>query len=272
LSSRAGARRIAFTVKRQPGGVMSNHLHDHLRAGDVLTISQAMGEFVLPDVLPANILLLSGGSGITPVMAMLRDLQARHYAGSVVFVHVCRSPDDLIFARALQSLAATWPALRLVIHFDETAGRFTPQILQTLVPDCASRSTWLCGPAGLMDAVHHFWESEGIATPLQSERFVAVPLLAASAPGTPVLVSFLASGQSFTTEGAAPLLVQAEQAGFAPKHGCRIGICRSCQCVKTSGTVENLQTGEVSNAPNELIRLCISAARSDVTLDLSATA
>jgi stearoyl-CoA 9-desaturase NADPH oxidoreductase len=272
LSSRAGARRIAFTVKRQPGGVMSNYVHDHLRAGQVLTISQAMGEFVLPDVLPARILLLSGGSGITPVMAMLRDLQARHYAGSVVFVHVCRAQSDLIFAQTLQAMAAAWTALRVVLHFDETAGRFTPQTLQSLVPDIALRSTWLCGPAGLMDAVHAFWESENIITPLQSERFVAVPLLAASVPGTPVQVRFLASGQGFTTEGVAPLLVQAEQAGFAPKHGCRIGICRSCQCVKTSGTVENLQTGEVSSAPNELIRLCISAARSDVTLDLGTAA
>jgi hypothetical protein len=92
--------------------------------------------------------------------------------------------------------------------------------------------------------------------------------LPATAPGTPVQVRFVASQQGFMTQGPAPLLVQAEQAGLAPKHGCRIGICRSCQCVKASGTVENLQTGEVSSAPNELIRLCITAARSDVTLDL----
>ena len=272
LSSRPGANRIAFTVKRQVGGVMSYHLHDTLKAGDVLTISQAMGEFVLPAALPDKILLLSGGSGITPVMAMLRDLQVRNYTGDLVFVHVCRAANDLIFARALQKLAADWPQLRLEFHFDETAGLFTPETLQNLVPDVTQRSTWLCGPAGLMEAIHAFWSSEAIAAPLQSERFVAVPLLPASAPGTPVHVSFLATGQSFTTEGSAPLLVQAEQAGFAPKHGCRIGICRSCQCVKTSGTVENLQTGEVSSAPNELIRLCISTARSDVTLDLSTAA
>ena len=119
-----------------------------------------------------------------------------------------------------------------------------------------------------MDAVHQLWVDLSIAAPLQSERFVAYAPLPASEPGTPVQVRFAASQQGFTTRSAAPLLVQAEQAGLAPKHGCRIGICRSCQCVKTSGTVENLQTGEVSSAPNELIRLCITAARSDVTLDL----
>ena len=110
--------------------------------------------------------------------------------------------------------------------------------------------------------------SDLFEAPLHSERFVAVPLLPASAPGTPSVVTFAASGKTFTTSGTAPLLVQAERAGLAPKHGCRIGICRSCQCTKKSGTTENLQTGEISSAPNELIRLCISAARSDIALDL----
>ena len=168
----------------------------------------------------------------------------------------------------MKDLAARWPTLRLVLHFDESEGRFTTDTLQHLVPDLQERSTWLCGPSGLMDAVHQLWVDLGIAAPLQSERFVAFARLPATAPGTPVQVRLVASQKRFTTQGSAPLLVQAEQAGFSPKHGCRIGICRSCQCVKASGTVENLQTGEVSSAPNELIRLCISAARSDVTLDL----
>ncbi len=268
LSSRPGARRIAFTVKRQSGGQVSNHLHNHVKVGDVLTISEAMGEFVLPATLPAKMLLLSAGSGITPVMAMLRSLQAHSYRGDVAFVHICRAPDDLIFARTLKDLATRWPALRLVLHFDGSEGPFTTDTLQHLVPDLNERSTWLCGPSGLMDAVHQLWVDQAIAAPLQSERFVAFTRLPATVPGTPVQVRFLASQQAFTTQGSAPLLVQAEQAGLSPKHGCRIGICRSCQCVKASGTVENLQTGEVSSAPNELIRLCISAARSDVTLDL----
>lgn len=268
LSSRPGARRIAFTVKRQSGGQVSNYLHDHLKVGDVLTISQAMGEFVLPAVLPVKMLLLSAGSGITPMMAMLRSLQAQNYQGDVAFVHICRAPDDLIFASALKELTARWPALRLVLHFDEMEGDFTTDTLQHLVPDLNARSTWLCGPSGLMDAVHQLWVDRGLAAPLQSERFVAFTRLPPNTPGKPVQVRLTVSQLGFTTQGSAPLLEQVEQAGFTPKHGCRIGICRSCQCVKANGTVENLQTGEISSAPNELIRLCITAARSDVTLGL----
>ena len=268
LSSRPGARRIAFTVKRQEQGLVSSHLHQSVKVGDVLTISQAMGEFTLPVALPAKLLLLSAGSGITPVMSMLRDLQQRQYCGDVVFVHVCRAPDDLIFANQLQTLAGDYAAMRLVLHYDGSAGAFSPQVLARLVPDLDQRSTWMCGPAGFMDAISAYWADEGLATPLSSERFVGAPLLASTAPGTPVQVEFANSGTMFTTQGTEPLLVQAERAGLSPKHGCRIGICRSCQCVKTSGTVENLQTGEVSSAPNELIRLCISTARSDVALAL----
>lgn len=268
LSSRPGARRIAFTVKRQDQGLVSQFLHNAVGVGDVLTISQAMGEFTLPDVLPAKMLLLSAGSGITPVMSMVRDLKARGYRDDVVFLHVCRAPDDLIFAAQLQALAADFSALRLVLHYDASAGFFSPQVLAAQVPDLAERNTWMCGPAGFMDAISAYWELERLDSPLYSERFVGAPLLPSTAPGTPVHVFFANSGTTFTTSGTGPLLVQAERAGLIPKHGCRIGICRSCQCVKTSGTVENLQTGEVSSAPNELIRLCISTARSDVALAL----
>ena len=271
LSSRSGSRRLAITVKRQDGGLVSRHLHDTVRQGDMLTISQAHGDFVLPveaGQLPEKILLLSAGSGITPVMAMLRDLQARQYAGDVVFVHVCRQPDELIFADALQRIKNAFPALTLILHFTQTAGRFSGQTLLASVPDIAQRTTWMCGPGPLMAAVQQLWDDQAFAAPLHSERFVAVPLLPAAAPGTPSLVTFAASGKTFTTSGTAPLLMQAEGAGLAPKHGCRIGICRSCQCTKKSGTTENLQTGEISSAPNELIRLCISAARSDIALDL----
>jgi stearoyl-CoA 9-desaturase NADPH oxidoreductase len=195
-------------------------------------------------------------------------LKARHYAGDVVFVHACRNPQEQIFASALADLEASFPALRLVQHFTATQGRLSPAVLRNAVPDLESRSTWMCGPGAWMDEMHAHWLAAGMPLPLQSERFIAHPVIPTVPGGTPVSVSFERSVKQFTTAGAASLLVQAEQNGLSPKHGCRIGICRSCQCTKKSGTVQNLQTGELSSAPNELIRLCISAARSDLTLDL----
>ncbi|MGA8393378.1 MAG: ferredoxin reductase [Burkholderiaceae bacterium] len=268
LSSRPGARLLAITVKLQAGGLVSEYLHEQVKVGDVLTLSQPDGDFVLTDPLPAKILLLSAGSGITPVMAMLRDLQARGYPGDVVFLHVCRNPDALIFAKDLRAIEEEFAELSLLVHFDDTDGPFTTESLQYAVPDLAERSTWMCGPGGFMDRVHRHWHASAISAPLHSERFVAIPMLPTSAPGTPVTVMLATSGKHFVTQGNDPLLIQAEKAGLTPKHGCRIGICRSCQCTKQSGTVENLQTGEISDRPNEAIRLCISVARSDLSLDL----
>jgi ferredoxin-NADP reductase len=268
LSSRPGARRLAITVRRQGSGLVSNYLHSAVKAGDVLTISQAAGDFVLPNQLPQKMLLLSAGSGITPVTAMLRDLLARKFQGDLIFLHVCRTPEEFIFSRQLQTMAATFPAFKLIVHFSHSAGRFGVDVLQSVVPDLTERETWVCAPRALMDAVHQLWDDARINAPLHSERFAAPAFLPTTAVDTPVTVEFSASGKSFVTSGSDPLLVQAERSGLAPKHGCRIGICRSCQCKKTRGSVENLQTGEISSAPNELIRLCISAARSDVTLDL----
>ena len=258
--SRITPGEVALTIKRQPQGLVSGHLHRNLRPGDVLTISQAQGDFVLPATLPPKLLLLSAGSGITPVMALRQQLLDSGYAGDLRFLHISRSRADLIFARQLEG-----PDVQH--HATAVNGRFSTDTLQTWVPDWQERSTWLCGPAALMDAVHGLWASTPAAAPLHSERFGAA-LRPAQPLGSPVQVRFSRSGAQFSTTGSAPLLLQAEAAGLAPKHGCRIGICRACQCTKRSGTVQNLQTGELCSAPDQAIRLCISAARSDLTLDL----
>jgi len=118
-----------------------------------------------------------------------------------------------------------------------------------------------------MDGVHALWATAPDTAALHSGRFGAA-LRPALPLGSPVQVRLSRSARQFGTEGTAPLLLQAEAAGLALKHGCRIGICRACQCTKRSGTVQNLQTGELCSAPDQPIRLCISAARSDLTLDL----
>lgn len=271
ISGLTGEAGMAITVKRQPGGLVSNHLHDVLRVGDVLTLSQAAGDFVLPAVavaaLPRKILLLSAGSGITPVMAMLRSLQTQRFYGRLVFVHMCHDQSDLIFSAELQHLAATMPGLRLVTHFTQLHGRLDAAALTAMLPDVAEYSTWMCGPGMWMENLHAHWSAHLPNAPLYSERFGNTPTLLAI-EGAAAHIQCTTTGTSFTARGTDSLLVQAERTGMSPKHGCRMGICASCQCTKTSGTVQNLVTGDISSAPNETIRLCISAARSDLSLAL----
>ncbi|MEN9866155.1 MAG: hypothetical protein RL748_1745, partial [Pseudomonadota bacterium] len=265
--SQIEGREIAITVKRQ--GRASSFIHQHWQVGTVVELSQAAGEFVLPSgVLPAKLLLISAGSGITPMLALLHALQARQYDGEVVLLHICQDKHQFIFARQLQQLADHFPALRLMPYFSRANGRWQPEMLDALVPDWYCRTSFICGPDALMSQVASLWHTRPEAARLFSERFSAAPILPAQPLGSPVSITCRSSERQFMSSGAEPLLIQAERAGLTPKHGCRIGICHSCQCIKSSGTVQNLQTGEINAEPNQLIRICISAARSELVLDL----
>jgi ferredoxin-NADP reductase len=266
LSSMPADPFLRLTVKRHPGGRVSNALHHRLAIGDALVLSRPAGAFTLPSPPDRKLLLLSAGSGITPVMSMLRDLHHRAPDRDVVFLHVCRTPADAIFAGELCTLATSMPALRLFTHVTAERGRPSAEGLVALVPDYAERSTWLCGPASFMEMVQARWDAEGLADRLACERFGAP--VARRPAGIPVRVRAARSNRSFITTGERPLLVEAEAAGLAPKHGCRVGICRTCRCRMTSGSDENLRTGQLTSEPGGLIQLCISAARSDIELDL----
>lgn len=97
LSSAPGDAHLTITVKRVPGGRVSGFLHDKVRPGSVLVLGVPTGDFVLGPRTPEKLLLLSGGSGVTPVMSLLRDLSRRDAVKDVVFLHAARSASDVIF-------------------------------------------------------------------------------------------------------------------------------------------------------------------------------
>lgn len=275
VSSAPGAgRSFAITVKRQTGGGVSSWLHERLRVGDVVAIDPPAGDFVLPNPLPTRLVMVSAGSGITPLMAMLRVLARRPTRVEVAFVHVSRGP--AIFERELRALAAatSWLALRL--HDTTRAGRFDPATVAELAPDRQDEPALLCGPPAFMRACRAAWR--GRADLLRTESFggfvaggqaeTCHDRPPSTPPATGATITCARTERSFTSDASVPLLVAAERAGLAPRYGCRMGICRTCRCVKLAGTVENALTGAVSSRPGERIQLCISRARGDVTLDL----
>lgn len=282
----AGARRIAITVRRQPGGRVSTALHA-LRRGAWLGLGAPAGDFVLPDA--PRLLLVAGGSGVTPIRAMARDLPA---GCDAVIVHVSRDASDAIFGAELAALATRRAGLRVHAHHSSRVGRLDASALARLVPDLSDRSVLVCGPPGLIELVERCARETG--APVHHERF-APPLIyarganratragaratnvgagatnadaGATNDGAAATVTLLRSGTSVVAAGEGPLLVQLERAGQRPAHGCRIGICNTCRCRKRSGVVEDLTTGAVSDRPDEMIRLCTSRARSDLALEL----
>jgi ferredoxin-NADP reductase len=262
LSSAPGERDVCITVKRNPAGRQSSWLHDHLRRGDIVRLSPAAGDFVLPTPTPPKLLFVSGGSGITPVMAMLRDLSRRRAMTDVLVMHYARSRDDVIFAAELAALDVRHAALGVRVVVDG----FNEERLSLAAPDFAERATFLCGPVGLMARAERMWAGAGATAHLRQERFAAPP--PAHHGGDAVTIALSDSARTLAATAGGTLLDQLERAGERPPHGCRQGICHTCSCRKRRGTVENLTTRAISSEPDELIQLCISVARSDVVLDL----
>lgn len=255
---------IAITIKAISGGAVSTHLLSALQVGQIVQMEQADGAFVLPEVLPTKILLLTGGSGITPVMGILRH--AVQDLDDVVMLHSAPRPEDVIFADELRGLGEDGRISLLERHTDEH-GLLDTDELDALVPDWRERETWACGPAGMLEMLEGHWESAGHAHRLHTERFR--PALAE--PGEGGTVYFTNVDREIECDGARPILDIGEEAGVLMPSGCRMGICYGCVLPMREGAVRDLRTGEVTTAtPGDgiLIQTCISAAagRCDLVL------
>jgi ferredoxin-NADP reductase len=238
----------------------------------VLALEQAGGDFQLPDERPERVLLISGGSGITPVMSMLRTLCAEDHRGAVTFLHFAPDPEHAIYRDELELIAAGRPNVRLVRSYTrapgigEADGYFGPEELERVEPDYAWAETFACGPPALLDAVRAMWAADGLESRLHVESFVP-PTLAPPSDAVEGTVHFTGCGLRIDNNGAS-LLEQAENAGLTPETGCRMGICHTCSCRKTAGSVRNLATGEVSSDEDEEIQICVSAPIGDVVVEL----
>lgn len=270
-ASAAGRSGVELTVKSHPKGLVSNFLVERARPGMFVGLSEADGDFRLPAKRPYRILLISGGSGITPVMSMLRTLCAEGHTGAVAFLHYAPDPEHAIYRRELEEIAAAHSNVLLARSYTRAAGlgeldgHFDPAQLARAVPDFELAETFACGPPQLLDAVRETWRG-GLERRLHVESFVPPSLAPPSgiAEGT---VHFAGSGLRVENSGAS-LLEQAESAGIEAEHGCRMGICRTCSCRKRAGVVRSLLNGQVSSSEEEEIQLCISAPVGDVVLEL----
>lgn len=263
----SGPRRdglIAITVKAIPDGVVSNHLVHDARPGTIVQLDQATGDFVLPEPTPQRLLFVTAGSGITPVMGILRNQVAA--LADVVVVHSAPTPADVIFAAELRELA-TDGQLRLVERHTDLDGLLDPRELDSLVPDWAQRETWACGPAGLLDGLEERFEAVGAAQRLHTERFRPVVINT----GDGGSVSFTKTERTVAADGATPILDAGEEAGVLMPSGCRMGICFGCVAPLTSGAVRDLRNGNLTTAvPGDGVKIqtCISAAAGPCEVEL----
>lgn len=258
------ARTVTITVKAMPEGFLSTHLVAGVEPGTVVRLAAPQGNFVLPDPAPPLILFLTAGSGITPVMSMLRTLARRDQVADIVHLHSARTDSDVMFASELAALAADRPGYRLRVRQTGVEGRLDLDQLGAEVQDWRERQTWVCGPEGMLKQADSVWSAADISDRLHLERFAVSKAAPAGAGG---MVTFARSGRSVAADAATSLMDAGEGAGVQMPFGCRMGICQSCVVDLVEGHVRDLRTG-VEHEPGTRVQTCVSAASGDCRLDI----
>jgi len=254
-------------------GFVSTALARSTKVGDILFLDTPQGDFVLPEH-PRPLLMLTAGSGLTPVMSMIRTLVPRRPDADVVLVHSARTRDDALFHDELLELADQFPGLTVRHWFTREEGGRRLDLsdvtdLETLCPDWRERAAYACGPTDFLDAATELWERDGddaTHAGLTIERFA--PVLLEGSGGEGGLLTFEKSDKEMEAGGDVPLLEAGEDCGVVMPSGCRMGICRSCLVPLVAGKVRDLRTGEVHGDEGELIQTCVNAAAGPVHLDI----
>ena len=261
--------RFAITVKAVPDGRLSRHLVQSARVGDVLTIGEPFGALALPSG-ETPVLLLAGGSGITPLIALLRDQAVRGTPRAITLAYWVRTPGEACFVDELRALADAHPALQVRIATTRVAdprfvhGRLDAATLAALADACSMPHVVACGSAGFVAHARALCEPH--ASSFQAEAF-SPPAVPEGEDGE-AEVQLTRTGKTLRVPRNQPLLAALEAAGLRPAHGCRMGICNTCACGKSAGTTRDVLTGARDPEPATALRLCVNAAAGDLVLDL----
>jgi ferredoxin-NADP reductase len=258
---------IGITPKTVDAGTVSPFLVQAARPGDIVRLGGVEGTFFLPEPPPPKLLFISAGSGITPIMSMLRALDRADALDDVVHIHSARTAEHVIFGKRLADLDARHPGYGLHLQLTGADGRIAPADLDRLCPDWRERRTFASGPRELLDALVAHWDADGDPALLEMERFQ--PVIGGDVPaGEGGRITFAKSGIEAESDGATPILVAGEEAGATLPYGCRMGICHTCIGRLCSGEVRDLRTGEVTGVEGEMVRTCVNAPEGPVEIAL----
>jgi ferredoxin-NADP reductase len=257
---------ISITVKNVDEGVVSPHLVRRGRPGSIVSLGGVEGEFVLPDELPDKLLFISAGSGITPIMSMIRSLEHRRALDDVVILHSARTREEVIFGDELRELAGRHDGFTLHERHTSEDGRLEPSDLDRLCPDWKERAAYVSGPGEMLDALDEHWEAHGDCERLHMERFQ--PKIGGGEEGEGGTIAFKVSDCETECDGSTPILVAGEEAGLELPFGCREGICHTCVGTLRSGRIRDLRTGKVHGNAGETVRTCIHAPEGPIEIEL----
>ena len=256
---------ITITVRAMPEGLLSAHLVGGLEPGTIVRLALPEGDFILPDPPPERMLFLVGGSGVTPVMAMLRTLDRRGTMPDVVMHYSSPTEERMIFRDELDALEQKHDGFTLHRLHTDTEGMLDLADLDKVCPDWRERETYACGPGPMLDAATEYFEAQDLEDKLHLERF---SLQLGGEGGEGGTITFRNSNKTIEADGATTVLEAGEEAGIGMPYGCRMGICHTCTLTLVSGKVRDLRNGDEYDNANESVQTCVTAAVGDCTLDI----
>jgi ferredoxin-NADP reductase len=258
-------RTLSITVRAMPEGFLSSHLVNGCEPGTIVRLAAPEGDFVLPDPPPARMLFLVGGSGVTPVMAMLRTLDRRGTMRDIVLHYSSTTPERMIFRAELQELAERHESLTVIERHTDLDGVLDLGDLERVAPDWRERETWACGPAPMLDALEEHWERAGLEDALHLERFT---LELGGDGGEGGTITFQNTGKTVEVDGATTCLEAGESVGVGMPYGCRMGICHTCTLTLVDGAIRDLRNGNQYDQKNERVQTCVTVPVGDCTFDI----
>lgn len=262
---------LTITVKRVPGGLVSNWLHDHLTPGATVRARGPLGQFSTARHPAPKYLFLSAGSGVTPLMSMTRTLYDLAHPVDVVFVHSARTFDDIIFRQECDFIAATAPHFRVRQVLDDRGEQLDAGMLREAAPDLLEREIFTCGPAGYMAAVRRMLTAEGFKMDRYHEESFSFEAPEAAGPdgGEGFKVELSRSGRTIECDADTSVLAAASREGITLPASCAQGICGTCKTTLLSGSVDMRHNGGIR--PREVadnkILLCCAKPQGDLVID-----
>ena len=259
---------ISITVKSVDEGAVSRYLVREGQPGTIVSLGGVEGEFVLPSPLPAKLLFVSAGSGVTPIMSMLRSLARRDAMDDVLLLHSSRTSDLVIFGEELRGMAERHDGFRLHEQMTGEHGRMGPEDLDKLCPDWREREAFISGPREMLDRMLEHWEAETDLEHVHFERFQPVVGDFKEGEGGTIVFKRRDGDCETQCDGSTPILVAGEEAGLELPFGCREGICHTCVGTLREGQVRDLRSGKVSGQKGEKVRTCINGPEGPIEIHI----
>ncbi len=259
---------VSITVKKVEEGKMSPWFVGKAERGSTVFLGDVEGTFILPDKRPEKALMLSAGSGITPIMSMVRSLAREKALDDVVHVHSVHDEEDFIFGEMLAKIAEKHSGYEIKLHVSSDKGRIEPNGLDSICEDWRERESFASGPGDLLDGLKERWEEETDPELLRMERFQPTIGEGDAEVGEGGSVRFRVTDVDAQCDQGESILVGGENAGGTFTYGCRMGICHTCVGRLCEGKLRDLRTGEVHGEEGQMVRICVNAPEGHVEVDL----